>query len=126
MADAMMSGFPRNKSMRLRLEHVWKHYLRWGVANPASHRALTQIEVWTGLTEESKTAGLAPFQEVQAMAEAARRQRIIRDLPHEFIVAVMNSLAEATMKFMRAHPNQAQTYLDSGFEVLWAAIACKK
>jgi AcrR family transcriptional regulator len=38
MADAMMSGFPRKTSVRHRLQHIWNHYVDWGVANPASHR----------------------------------------------------------------------------------------
>src|SRR6266576_1093320 len=63
VADAMMSDFPRKKSVRLRLEHVWNRWVQWGVTNPLEHRVLMQIEVWGGLTEESKAAGSAPFAE---------------------------------------------------------------
>src|SRR5438105_815975 len=35
LGDAMMSDFPRKKSLRHRLEHVWNRYVDWGVANPA-------------------------------------------------------------------------------------------
>src|SRR6202047_2198132 len=30
LADAMMSGFPRKKSVRTRLRHVWDGYVSWG------------------------------------------------------------------------------------------------
>jgi AcrR family transcriptional regulator len=30
LADAMMSGFPRKKSVRTRLRHVWDSYVNWG------------------------------------------------------------------------------------------------
>ncbi len=30
LADAMMSGFPRKKSVRTRLQHVWDGYVNWG------------------------------------------------------------------------------------------------
>ena len=30
LADAMMSGFPRKKSVRARLRHVWDGYVNWG------------------------------------------------------------------------------------------------
>src|SRR5712692_10367615 len=53
LADAMMAGFPRKKSVRHRLEHVWNRYVEWGVANPDQQKALKQIQVWGGLTEES-------------------------------------------------------------------------
>src|SRR5580700_3464724 len=33
LADAMISGFPRKKSVRARLRHVWEGFVNWGVAN---------------------------------------------------------------------------------------------
>src|SRR5258705_6097290 len=32
LADAMMSGFPRKQSVRVRLQHVWGGCVNWGVA----------------------------------------------------------------------------------------------
>src|ERR1700743_2929883 len=49
LAKAMMTGFPRKKSIRQRLQHVWNAYVSWGVAHGTYHRALKQIEVWGGL-----------------------------------------------------------------------------
>ncbi len=126
LADAMMAGFPRKKSVRQRLEHVWNHYVAWGVANPTQHRVLRQLEVWGGLTPESKTAGSAPFAEIQSMAEAAVAQHIIQDLPHPFIAAAMSALAETTIEFMRQDARKAETYRVAGFEMLWAGIARRR
>jgi len=64
LADSMMSGFPRKQSVRHRLEHVWNGYVHWGVANPDQQKVLKQIQVWGGLTQESKQAGSAPFTEM--------------------------------------------------------------
>jgi AcrR family transcriptional regulator len=122
LADAMMSGFPRKNSVRHRLEHVWNHYLQWGVANPNQQRVLKQIQVWGGLTEESKNAGLAPFTEIQRMAEDAVTQRIYKDIPQEFIGAALSALAEMTMEFMRLEPEKAEMYRIAGFEMLWAGV----
>src|ERR1700677_5061697 len=85
LTDAMMSGFPRKQSVRHRLEHVWNGYVQWGVTNPAQQKVLKQIQVWGGLTEESKQAGFAPFAEIQRMAEDAVTQRIYKDVPQAFI-----------------------------------------
>jgi AcrR family transcriptional regulator len=126
LADAMMSGFPRKKSVRERLQHVWNQYLEWGVANPLQHSVLRHIEVWGGLTAQSKAAGSAPFAEIQAMAETAIAQRTIQDLPQQFIAATMQALVEMTMEFMRQQPAQAEMYRNAGFEVLWAGITCKR
>lgn len=126
IADAMMSGFPRRKSVRHRLEHVWNQWVEWGAANPMEHGVLKQIEVWGGLTEESKAAGLAPFTEIQTMWESAAAQRIFQDLPEQFVVAAMRAMAETTMEFMRQNRKKAELYRSSGFEVLWAGITRKR
>ncbi|MBB6146068.1 AcrR family transcriptional regulator [Silvibacterium bohemicum] len=123
LAQALMSGFPRRSSVRHRLQHVWDQYIEWGIANPAEQRALKQIEVWGGLAEESKRAGLAPFEEIQTMAEDAVAQRVIKDLPQSFIAATISALAETAIDFARNDPAKAEQYRSSGFEILWAGIA---
>jgi AcrR family transcriptional regulator len=122
LSDAMMSGFPRKQSVRQRLEHVWNGYLQWGVANPDQQKVLKQIQVWGGLTEESKQAGSAPFIEIQRMAEDAVTQRIYKEIPQAFIGAALGALAEMTMDFMVREPKRAAIYQTAGFEMLWAAI----
>jgi AcrR family transcriptional regulator len=126
LADAMMSGFPRRASIRNRLQHVWNSYTGWGIANPMQQKVLQQMAVWSGLSEESKRAGTAPFLEIQKTAEAAVAQHVFQDLPLEFIAAAMSALAETTMEFMRREPKQAPMYRSTGFEMLWAAVSRKK
>ena len=126
LADAMMSGFPRKQSVRHRLQHVWDGYVNWGVANPGQRKALAQLEVSDRLSSESKTAGLAPFIEIQTMVQDARAQHVFRDLPEEFVAGTMRALAETTMKFMTAHPKMGDEYRQLGFAVLWAGITKKK
>src|SRR6202050_4613084 len=92
LADAMMSGFPRKQSVRRRLEHIWNGYVHWGVANPDQQKVLKQIQVWGGLTEESKQAGSAPFIEIQRMAEDALTQRIYKEIPQGFMGAGLGGL----------------------------------
>jgi AcrR family transcriptional regulator len=126
LADAMMSDFPRRASLRTRLQHVWDGYARWGIANPSQHKVLQQIVVWSGLTEESKRAGTAPFLEVEKMAQAAVAQHLFLDRPLEFIAATLSAMADTTIEFMRRSPKQADLYRNSGFEMLWAATTRKK
>jgi AcrR family transcriptional regulator len=122
LADSMMPGFPRKQSVRHRLEHIWNGYVQWGVTNPDQQRVLKQIQVWSGLTQESKQAGSAPFTEIQRMAEDAVTQRIYKDIPQAFIQAALVALAEMTMDFMVRDPERAETYRTAGFEMLWAGI----
>jgi len=126
LADAMMSDFPRRASLRTRLQHVWDRYARWGVANPQQHKVLQQIVVWSGLTEESKCAGVAPFLEIEKMAQDAVAQHLFLDRPLEFIAATLSAMADTTIAFMRRSPKQADMYRNAGFEMLWSAITRKK
>ncbi len=126
LADAMMSDFPRRSGVRDRLQHVWDHYLAWGVKNPSQHKVLQQITVWGGLTKESKYAGTAPFLEIEKMAEAAVARRVFLERPLEFIAACLNALADTTIDFVRRNPKQADMYRKQGFEMLWAGITRKK
>jgi AcrR family transcriptional regulator len=125
LADAMMAGFPRRKSIRLRLEHVWTQYIEWGLANRSHHAVLKLIMVWNGLTKESKKAGSAPFVEIEQMMEEALAQRIVKDLPSRFFESTMSALAENTLELIRSDVKHSAIYRTAGFEMLWGGFARK-
>jgi AcrR family transcriptional regulator len=126
LADAMMSDFPRRAGVRQRFQHVWNRYLEWGLNNPLQYKTLQQITVWSGLSEESKRAGIAPFLEIEKMAETAVAQHVFLDRPLEFIAANMCAMADTTIQFMRKSPGNAEMYRTAGFDMLWAAITRKQ
>ncbi len=124
LADAMMSDFPRKKSVRTRLRHVWDSYVNWGVANLEERKVLAQLLVSGMLSKESLEAGSAPFVEIQNMTRDAIEQRIFRaDLPIELISKTLVALAQATMDLIELKPAMASKYRNAGFEVYWAGIA---
>ena len=126
LADAMMSGFPRKKSVRTRLQHVWDGYVNWGVTNPEQRKVLAQLLVSGMLSIASIEAGSAPFVEMQNMIRNAMGQHILRaDLPTELISKMMGAVAEATMDLIVSKPAMAKKYREGGFEIYWAGIARK-
>jgi len=125
LADAMMTGFPRKKSVRARLRHIWNCYTAWGVAHPAQHKVLSQLQLSDNLTSESQKAGSAPFIEIQAMAEDAVKQRILEDIPQEFLSATMEASAQTSMAFMTTHPKSSSKFQALGFDMFWRAISKK-
>jgi len=126
LADAMMSGFPRKKSVRTRLQHVWDGYVNWGLTNPEQRKVLAQLLVSGMLSKASIEAGSAPFVEMQNMIRNAMGQHILRaDLPTELISKMMGAVAEATMDLIVSKPAMAKKYRDGGFEIYWAGIARK-
>ena len=123
LADAVMSDFPRKKNVRIRLRHVWDHYVNWGVANPKQRKVLAQLAVSEVLTKESKAAGGAPFIEFQTMIRDAIDGHVFRDdLPAELISRVLVTLAEATIDLTVSNPSKTKKYQDGGFEVFWFGI----
>jgi AcrR family transcriptional regulator len=125
LADAMMSGFPRKKSVRTRLRHIWNSYTTWGVSHPDQRRVLSQLLLSDSLTVESKKAGSAPFVEIQAMSQEAVQQRILQDIPQDFFSATMDASAQTTVAFIAAHPASAEKYQTLGFEIFWRGISKK-
>ena len=123
LADAMMSGFPRKKSVRIRLRHVWDRYVSWGVANPDQRKVLAQLTVSEVLTKESRDAAGAPFVEFQTTIRDAIEQRVFRsDLPAELISKSLVALGEATIDLTVSKPSNTNKYRNSGFQIFWAGI----
>ena len=122
LADAMMSAFPRKKSVRSRLQHVWDQYVEWGIRSPLKQGFLRQVDVWAGLTAESKKAGSAPFLEIERMMEEAVEQHIVQDLPRHFIQSTMSALADTVIALTRQDKKNSAVFSRAGFEMLWAGI----
>jgi AcrR family transcriptional regulator len=126
LADAMVSGFPRKKSVRTRLRHAWDSYVNWGVSNPEQRKVLAQLQVSGMLSKASIEAGSAPFVEMQNMIRNAIEQHILRgDLPIELISKMLAAVAEGTMDLIVLKPALANKYRNGGFEIYWAGIARK-
>ena len=126
LADTMMSDFPRKKSVRTRLRHVWDGYVNWGVKNPEQRKVLAQLQVSGILSKESLEAGSAPFVEMQNTTRDAIERHILRaDLPIELISKMLAAVAEATMDLIVLKPAMANKYRNGGFEIYWAGIARK-
>ncbi|WP_028537261.1 TetR/AcrR family transcriptional regulator [Paludibacterium yongneupense] len=121
-AATCMGGLPAEADVREQLRHVWDVYVDWGVAHPATRKAMAQLQVSGVLTAESLSAGLAPFARLQASIRTAIAQDRLRPLPEPFVEAVMQSLAETTMAAVSGKPEAAADYRRWGFEVLWNGI----
>ena len=123
LADAMMAGFPRKKSVHTRLQHIWDGATNWGVANPERNLVLTQLQISDRLTQESRVAGSAPFAEIEKIVQDALDQHLLREIPLEFIGGTMEAGIQTAIRFMTAYPHEADRYRTLGFEMIWRAVA---
>lgn len=124
LADALMSGLPGGGgNVRRRLEHLWRRYVDWGVENPEKRKVLGQLQVFEGLTADSRSAGYRPYAAIETMTREAIAAKILHDYPVEFIAATFGRLAETTMDFISTDAPRAEVYRKAGVEMFWSAIA---
>jgi AcrR family transcriptional regulator len=123
MASAALQDLPAKAGLREQLFHVWSNWMDWAVSNPDQRRALAQLSVSDDITAANRAAGHKTMAGIADLIERSRAHGAMRDAPVGFVVAIMNSLAEATMDFIVADPKHANKHCKVGFDALWRVLA---
>ena len=119
MASAAMKDLPMDAEPRAQLLHLWQHWMNWAVSYPEKRRALAQLGVSDEITPETRAAGHKTMAGVAGLLEHIRASGPMRKAPMGFVVAIMNSVAEATIDFMTLDSTHAKKHCKEGFEALW-------
>jgi AcrR family transcriptional regulator len=123
MASAALEGLPANAELRDQFLHLWSNWTTWAVSNPDKRRALAQLTVSDEITPASREAGHKTMAAFGELLERSRANGPMREAPRGFVVAIMTSLADATMDFMVQDPANADRHCKAGFDAMWRAIA---
>jgi AcrR family transcriptional regulator len=123
MASVALEGLSAEADLRTQVFHIWSNWMGWAVAHPEKRRALAQLGVSDEITPASRAAGHKTMAGIGELLERSRANGPLRDAPMGFVVAIMNSLADATMDFMIQDPTHAKKHCEVGFEALWRVIA---
>jgi AcrR family transcriptional regulator len=118
MATASLAGLAAGAPLREQFSRMWSNWMRWATSGPGKRRALALLDVSDDITQETRAAGHQAMADVAEMLERARARGPMRDVPMGFAVALMNSLAEATMDFMVSDPAHADEHCGAGFDAL--------
>ena len=124
MAAASLDGLPVQAPLREQLSRMWSNWMRWATSNPGKRRALALLSVSDDIAQDSRAASHQAMADVAGMLERARAGGPMRDVPMEFVVALMNALAEATMDFMVSDPASADEHCQAGFDALCRMLGC--
>ena len=120
-----LGSFPLDSGKtREKFKCVWELYLIWR----AEHTLLHHRAAVSTSTSVSQTPGSAHFQllaKVEAAAREMLRMHLPRHIPFEFVMALLESTANATDRFMRADENRASDYRKLAFDVLWSGLSQK-
>jgi AcrR family transcriptional regulator len=124
MAAASLDGFAVQAPLREQFSRMWSNWMRWATTNPGRRRALALLGVSDDIAAETRAASHQAMAEVAEMLERARARGPLRDAPMAFVVAIMDSLAEATMDFMINDPINADEHCRAGFGALCRMLGC--
>ena len=124
MAAATVEGLPVEGPVRDRLFRMWSNWMRWATLNPGRRRALALLSVSDDIAPEARAASNQAMADIAAMLERARAGGPMGEVRMEFVVAIMNSVAEATMDFMVNDLAHHDEHSAAGFEALCRMLGC--
>ena len=122
MAVAALKKVPVDADLHRQFFLVWRNWTNWALSYPEKRRALAQLGVSNEIRPEMRQAGHRTMAPVAELLERARADGPMRKAPKGFVVALMNSVADATMDFMTQDPDNAKKHSKAGFEALWRML----
>jgi AcrR family transcriptional regulator len=123
MASATLKNLPVSAELHEQFFHTWRNWMNWASSNPQKRRALAQLGVSDEITTETRAAGHKTMAPVAELLERGRANGPMQKAPMGFVVALMNSVAEATMDFMTQDPANAKKHSRAGFDALWRMLS---
>ena len=126
LVEAMLAGFPVQKSLKDQLFHMWKVRTTWGVAQPAKRKALAQLAVSELVISNCRRAGVDKANEVVTLLAKVCACGPLQSTPENFAGALFEAMAATTMDFMTNEPEQAELYCAAAFKSLWAALTTRE
>jgi AcrR family transcriptional regulator len=123
MAEVAVVDTSSDATERAQLARIWSGWVRWALEHEQERRALSHLDVSNDVTEESRRIASAPYADVQTLLDRSRNSGPMRDVPLMFVAAVVMSLVDATIDYIRQDPADSDRYTDIGFEALWRAIS---
>ena len=117
-----MKGFDPEGETRKQYLQLWTNWMFWAVAHPKKRRALVLLGVSDEITAKSRTAGQKTMAPMREMLARIHERGAMRDAPMGLLLALLNSVADATMDFMLEDKKNAEKHCRIGFEALWRMI----
>jgi hypothetical protein len=118
-----MTSLPTGAEPREQLWSLWQHWMSWAASCPEKRRVLAQLSVSDEITPETRAAGHKTMAGIAGLLEQIRSNGPMRKVPMGFVVAIMNSAAEATIDFITQDSTHAKKHCKEGFEALWRMVA---
>jgi len=122
MAAVALAGLPKGSELREQMFHMWSNWMNLAIAKPDKRRALAHLVVSDEITSATRATAHKTMGDVAVLLERSRANGPMRNASMTFVVAILNSLADATMDFMIHDPANAKKHCKTGFEAFWRVI----
>ncbi len=119
MATAASHGFREGDELREQFFRVWQNWMNWALSFPEKRRALAQLDVSDEITPATRAAAHGAMTQVTALLEQVRAIGSLQRAPMNFVLTLMNAVAEATMNLIAQEPTNAKRHSRVGFDALW-------
>ena len=123
MAFAATKNLPEGAALREQFFHLWQNWMNWVVKHPEKRRALAQLGVSDEITPETRVAAHKTMARIAELMERSRASGPMREVPMGFVIALMNSVAEATMDYMVQDARNGKKHCKAGFKALWRMMS---
>jgi AcrR family transcriptional regulator len=122
MASVGVKDLRPAAELREQFFHVWQNWAKWALSNPEKRRALAQLSVSDEITPETRMTGHKTMATIAGLLERILADGPMAKAPMGFVVALMNSTAEATMDLMSQDLIHAKKHCKMGFDALWRML----
>ena len=122
LAEKLLEGAAAYDSYQEKMRYIWMQYIDWGVQNPEKFEVLQQIGCSYEIGESVKAEGMQPFVELQQLALDSIAKGELRDYPVDYLGALLDGQAVATIRFIALNPEGQAEYKRIGFDILWNGV----
>lgn len=119
---ASLAPPPEGLPLREQAWRAWQAYVAWGVSHPEAHQVLAKLALSPNVAEATRVEGSRAFCEVSDLLERAMAAGPLRNQPVTFAGALLGAMGDATMTFIRAQPEAADTLCRDAFAAFWRAL----
>ncbi len=125
-ASHIEDGYPKDGSVKERVEHLWFRYIDWGVRFPVRYRLLQQLKMSDLISRETKDQSWSEWSFAMTLVPEAIETGVYREAPAEFVIRLGFAQRDAATDYAITFEltDMALTkHIANSFEIYWTGIA---
>ncbi len=111
------------ENARNEFESLWRRYLNWRCGGARDAQLVPPQRTQPSVCMDERVRSFALLNELEAHARAVLRTRFSSNVPQAFVMAVIETAADTTARFMQANASDAERYCGLAFEMLWSGLS---